>query len=287
MRSAHASCPKESVGSIRMHFGTNNAAQKGIGVIMRIYAAKDYKDMSRKAANLISAQVILKPDAVLGLATGSTPVGAYEQLREWYEQGDLDFSAIHSVNLDEYKGLSGEHDQSYRYFMNHNLFDHVNIVKENTNVPNGLAEDAEAECARYDGVIRELGGIDLQLLGIGGNGHIGFNEPCDVFEKGTHVVTLTEETRRSNARFFSSIDEVPTHALTMGIGGIMSAKKVLLLASGEAKAQALYDSCFGPVTPGVPASILQLHSDAVIIADEAALKLIREKTGWEGEVYDN
>ena len=288
MRSAQAYCSKESFGSIRrMHYGANNAAQKGIGVIMRIYAAKDYKDMSRKAANLISAQVILKPDAVLGLATGSTPVGAYEQLREWYEQGDLDFSAIHSVNLDEYKGLSGEHDQSYRYFMNHNLFDHVNIAKENTNVPNGLAEDAEAECARYDGVIRELGGIDLQLLGIGGNGHIGFNEPCDVFEKRTHVVTLTEETRRSNARFFSSIDEVPTHALTMGIGGIMSAKKVLLLASGEAKAQALYDSCFGPVTPGVPASILQLHSDAVIIADEAALKLIREKTGWEGEVYDN
>lgn len=154
-------------------------------------------------------------------------------------------------------------------------------------MPSGLAEDAEAECRRYDGVIRELGGIDLQLLGIGGNGHIGFNEPCDVFEKGTHVVTLTEETRRSNARFFSSIDEVPTHALTMGIGGIMSAKKVLLLASGEAKAQALYDSCFGPVTPGVPASVLQLHNDVVIIADEAALAIIREKTGWEGEVYDN
>ena len=151
---------------------------------MRIYAAKDYKDMSRKAANLISAQVILKPDAVLGLATGSTPVGAYEQLRAWYEQGDLDFSAVHSVNLDEYKGLSGEHDQSYRYFMNHNLFDHVNIDKENTNVPNGLARDPEAECARYDGLIRELGGIDLQLLGIGGNGHIGFNEPGEVFEKG-------------------------------------------------------------------------------------------------------
>ena len=254
---------------------------------MKIYVTEDYQSMSRKAANLISAQVILKPDAVLGLATGSTPVGAYEQLREWHDKGDLDFSAIRSVNLDEYKGLSGEHDQSYRYFMNHNLFDHVNIKKENTNVPSGLAEDAEAECRRYDGVIRELGGIDLQLLGIGGNGHIGFNEPCDVFEKGTHVVTLTEETRRSNARFFSSIDEVPTHALTMGIGGIMSAKKVLLLASGEAKAQALYDSCFGPVTPGVPASVLQLHNDVVIIADEAALAMIRQKTGWEGEVYDN
>lgn len=254
---------------------------------MRIYAAKDYKDMSRKAANLLSAQVIMKPEAVLGLATGSTPVGAYEQLREWYEKGDLDFSRVRSVNLDEYKGLSGDHDQSYRYFMNHNLFDHVNICKEDTNVPNGLAQDSEAECRRYDQVIRDMGGIDLQLLGIGGNGHIGFNEPSDVFEKRTHVVTLTEDTRRSNARFFASIDQVPTHALTMGIGGIMSAKKVLLLASGEAKAQALYDSCLGPVTPKVPASILQLHNDTVIIADEAALALIREKTGWKGEVYDN
>ena len=136
-------------------------------------------------------------------------------------------------------------------------------------------------------MIAEMGGIDLQLLGIGGNGHIGFNEPCEVFEKGTHVVTLTEETRQSNARFFSSIDEVPTHALTMGIQNIMSAKKVLLLASGDGKAKALYDSCFGPVTPHVPASVLQLHSDVVIIADESALTLIRENTHWEGMVYDN
>lgn len=261
--------------------------RKGRYKAMKIYAAKDYNDLSRKAANLISAQVIMKPHAVLGLATGSTPVGAYKQLIEWYEKGDLDFSLIRSVNLDEYKGLSGEHDQSYRYFMNHNLFDHVNIKKENTNVPNGLAEDAEAECLRYNQVIRSMGGIDLQLLGIGGNGHIGFNEPADVFETETHVVTLTEDTRRSNARFFSSIDEVPTHALTMGVKNIMSAKKILLLASGEAKAQAIYDSCFGPVTPGVPASVLQLHSDVVVIADEAALTMIREKKHWEGMVYDN
>ena len=259
---------------------------------MKIYAARDYNDLSRKAANIISAQVIMKPDAVLGLATGSTPVGTYKQLIEWCEKGDLDFSRIHSVNLDEYKGLSGEHDQSYRYFMNHNLFDHVNIKKENTSVPSGLAEDTRAECERYDRVIRELGGIDLQLLGIGGNGHIGFNEPCDVFEKGTHVVTLTEETRQSNARFFTSIDEVPTHAMTMGIGSIMSARKILLLASGAGKAQAVYDSCFGPVTPGVPASVLQLHSDVIVIADEDALSLVKEKAGlavesWEGMIYDN
>ena len=261
--------------------------KKGVGVRMKIYAAKDYNDMSRKAANIISAQILLKPDAVLGLATGSTPVGAYRQLIEKHEAGDLDFSRIHSVNLDEYKGLSGDHDQSYRYFMNHNLFDHVNIDKANTNVPNGLAEDPEAECKRYNHVIDEEAGIDLQLLGIGNNGHIGFNEPCDVFEKGTHVVTLTEETRQSNARFFTSIDEVPTHALTMGVGNIMSAKKVLLLASGEGKAKALYESCFGPVTPQVPASVLQLHSDVVVIADEAALSLIRKNTGWEDMIYDN
>lgn len=272
-------------GGVRMK--TETAQKKGMGAIMKIYAAKDYNDLSRKAANIISAQIIMKPDGVLGLATGSTPVGAYKQLIDWYEKGDLDFSQIRSVNLDEYKGLSGEHDQSYRYFMNHNLFNHVNINKEVTNVPNGLAEDAEAECARYNQVIADLGGIDLQLLGIGGNGHIGFNEPCQVFEKGTHVVTLTEETRQSNARFFSSIDEVPTHALTMGIGNIMSAKKILLLASGEAKAKAVYDSCFGPVTPNVPASVLQLHSDVIVIADEAALTLVREKTGWAEGVYEN
>lgn len=254
---------------------------------MKIYAAKDYADLSRKAANIISAQVIMKPNAVLGLATGSTPIGAYRQLIEWYNKGDIDFSQTLSINLDEYKGLSGQHDQSYRYFMNHNLFDHVNIKKENTNVPNGLAEDAAAECQRYNNVIKTLGGIDLQLLGIGGNGHIGFNEPGSAFEKETHLVTLTEQTRQSNARFFSSIDEVPTHAFTMGIKSIMAAKKILLLATGEAKAKALYDSFFGPVTPGVPASILQLHNDCIVIADEAALSIIREKTGWEGNVFDN
>ncbi|MDE5590628.1 MAG: glucosamine-6-phosphate deaminase [Acetatifactor sp.] len=254
---------------------------------MRIYAAKDYADLSRKAANIISAQVIMKPNAVLGLATGSTPVGAYRQLIEWYNKGDVDFFQISSVNLDEYKGLSGEHDQSYRYFMNHNFFDHINIKKENTNVPDGLAPDAEAECRRYNHVIKSLGGIDLQLLGIGGNGHIGFNEPGAAFEKETHLVTLTEQTRESNARFFAGLDEVPTHAFTMGIKSIMSAKKILLLATGENKAKALYDSFFGPVTPGVPASILQLHNDCTIIADEEALSLIREKTDWKDVNYDN
>ena len=244
---------------------------------MIIIKTKDYNELSKKAADIIGAQVILKPDCVLGLATGSTPVGAYKELIKAYEAGELDFSQVKSVNLDEYKGLTGDHDQSYRYFMNTNLFDHVNIDKANTNVPSGVEEDGEAECERYNKLIEDLGGIDLQLLGIGGNAHIGFNEPCDEFVKGTHLVTLEEDTRQANARFFASIDEVPTQAYTMGIQNIMSAKKVLLLANGKAKAQAVYDTCFGPVKPQVPASILQMHPDCVIIADEDALSLCTEK----------
>lgn len=252
---------------------------------MKIQAAKNYNDLSRKAANLISAQVIIKPDAVLGLATGSTPIGTYAQLIDWYRKGDIDFSQTVSVNLDEYMGLGGDHDQSYRYFMNEQLFNHINIRKEYTNVPDGKADDLEGECARYNQVIRQTGGIDLQLLGIGGNGHIGFNEPGDVFEKETHVVTLTSETRQSNARFFQSLDEVPTHAITMGMQNIMSAQRILLLATGEAKAEAVYNSFFGPITPAVPASILQLHKEVTVIADEAALSLVREKLDWKEDTY--
>lgn len=244
---------------------------------MIIYAAKDYQDMSRKAANIMSAQIIMKPDAVLGLATGSTPVGMYRQLVEWYNKGDLDFSRISSVNLDEYRGLSGDNEQSYRYFMNTNLFDHVNIDKSRTFVPNGLEEDSDKACADYNEIIRSMGGVDIQLLGIGGNGHIGFNEPGDVFEKETHVVDLTESTLQANSRFFESMDEVPKQAYTMGIKNIMAARKILLVATGAAKAQALYDSLYGPITPNVPASILQLHNDVTVVADEDALSLIREK----------
>lgn len=244
---------------------------------MVLYQAKDYKDLSRKAANIISAQVISKPTSVLGLATGSTPVGTYEQLVEWYQKGDLDFSQVTSVNLDEYKGLSGDHDQSYRYFMNHNLFDHVNIDKSRTFVPDGTEPDSEVACAKYNAIIDAVGGIDLQLLGIGGNGHIGFNEPADSFVALTHCVTLTESTIQANARFFDSADEVPKYAYTMGIKNIMSAKKVLLLASGASKAQTVYDSFFGPIVPSVPASVLQLHNDVIVIADEAALTVCREK----------
>lgn len=244
---------------------------------MTIYEAKDYQDMSKKAANIIAAQIIMKPDAVLGLATGSTPVGAYEGLVEKYKKGELDFSKVTSVNLDEYKGLPGDNDQSYRYFMNTNLFDHVNINKERTFVPNGLEEDSEKACSEYNDIIDSVGGIDLQLLGIGGNGHIGFNEPDEVFHAKTHCVDLTESTIQANARFFESMDEVPKQAYTMGIQNIMGAKKILLVASGEGKAKALYDSVCGPITPKVPASVLQLHNDVVIVADEAALSMIKEK----------
>lgn len=244
---------------------------------MIIYEGKDYNEVSRKAAQIMAAQIIAKPQSVLGLATGSTPVGMYQQMVEWCKAGDLDFSQITSVNLDEYKGLSGDNDQSYRYFMNTNLFDHVNIDKTRTFVPNGLEEDSEKACADYNEVIRSVGGVDMQLLGIGGNGHIGFNEPSDAFEKETHCVDLTESTIKANARFFASMDEVPKQAYTMGIKNIMEAKKILLVANGEAKAEALYNSLYGPITPQVPASILQLHPDVTVVADEAALSLIKEK----------
>ena len=241
---------------------------------MKIYKAKDYKDMSRKAANIISAQVIMKPNCVLGLATGGTPVGAYAQLVDWYNKGDLDFSEVTTVNLDEYKGLPRTNDQSYYYFMHQHLFDRVNIDPERTNVPNGMEPDAEKECGRYEELIRSLGGVDLQLLGLGHNGHIGFNEPGEAFEKETHCVDLTESTIEANKRFFASADDVPKQAYTMGIKTIMQAKKILIVVNGENKADIVERAFFGPVTPEVPASILQLHNDVTLVGDEAALAKI-------------
>lgn len=241
---------------------------------MKIYKAKDYKDMSRKAANIISAQVIMKPNCVLGLATGSTPIGTYAQLVEWYNKGDLDFSEVTTVNLDEYKGLPRTNDQSYYYFMHQHLFDRVNIDPERTNVPNGMEPDAEKECGRYEELIRSLGGVDLQLLGLGHNGHIGFNEPGEAFEKETHCVDLTESTIEANKRFFASADDVPKQVYTMGIKTIMQAKKILIVVNGENKADIVERAFFGPVTPEVPASILQLHNDVTLVGDEAALAKI-------------
>lgn len=241
---------------------------------MKIYKAKDYKEMSRKAANIISAQVILKPDSVLGLATGSSPIGTYEELIERYKKGDLDFSQVTSVNLDEYKGLTPDNDQSYYYFMQENLFKHININKENTFIPDGTQPDSQKACDTYNEIIHSVGGVDLQLLGLGNNGHIGFNEPDEIFAKETHCVDLAPSTIEANARFFSSKEEVPTKAYTMGIKTIMEAKKILLVVSGEGKADIVRDAFFGPITPKVPASILQLHPDVTLVGDEAALSKI-------------
>ena len=237
---------------------------------MKIIKTADYNEMSRKAANIIAAQMILKPNSVLGLATGSSPIGTYKELIKKCEEGDIDFSDITTVNLDEYRGLPRTNDQSYYYFMNDNLFNHVNIDKARTHVPNGEVADAEEECGNYEALIKSLGGVDLQLLGLGHNGHIGFNEPADEFAKVTNCVDLQESTIEANKRFFASIDDVPRQAYTMGIGTIMAAKKILVVVSGADKAAIVKKAFTGPVTPRVPASILQMHADVTVVCDAAA-----------------
>ena len=244
---------------------------------MKIIEAKDYQDLSRKTANIISAQVIIKPNCVLGLATGSSPIGTYKQLIEWYNKGDLDFSQVNTVNLDEYKGLAQDNPQSYYYFMYENFFKHINIDLNNVHIPNGLEEDITKECSNYDQIINSLGGVDLQLLGLGYNGHIGFNEPYESFNRTTHCVTLTPSTIDANARFFDKTEDIPRYAYTMGIGNIMSTRKILLIVNGKGKAQILKEVIEGPITPTVPASILQLHTDVTIIADQEALSLLTDK----------
>ena len=244
---------------------------------MKVIVTKNYEEMCQKAARIIAAQITLKEDSVLGLATGSTPIGIYEDLVKKYEDGRLDFSEVCTVNLDEYVGLSADNDQSYRWFMNHHLFDHINIPKQYTYVPNGCAADPEDECEDYELLIQQLGGVDLQLLGLGPNGHIGFNEPADSFETETHVTALTESTIEANSRFFASKEEVPTSAITMGIGTIMQAKKIVLVANGAGKAKAVKAMLFGPVTPQCPASILRFHQDVTVIVDEAAFSLAAEQ----------
>jgi len=241
---------------------------------MKIYRAKDYKDMSRKAANILSAQVILKENSVLGLATGSSPIGVYQQLIEWYRKGDIDFSHVTTINLDEYCGLPPSSKQSYRYFMNVNLFDHINIEPENTHVPNGVSPDAKQECSRYENLIRRVGGIDMQLLGLGHNGHIGFNEPGSAFEAETHCVDLSESTIEANKQYFGSAEEMPRQAYTVGIKTIMQARRIVVVVSGESKAGIVRDALFGPITPQVPASVLQLHNNVTLVGDEAALSLL-------------
>jgi glucosamine-6-phosphate deaminase len=238
---------------------------------MRVYKTRDYDHASRVAANILSAQVIMKPDCVLGLATGATPEGLYKQLIEWYKKGDIDFKKVRTVNLDEYVGLDGSNDQSYRYFMDSHFFNHINIKKENTNLPCGTEKDTEKACKDYNKIIKSMGGVDMQLLGLGLNGHIGFNEPGAAFDKETHVVDLSKSTIDANSRFFASIDDVPKQAITMGIKSIMQSKKVLLMVTGENKRNIVKEAFFGPITPNVPASVLQLHNDVILVGDEAAL----------------
>ena len=238
---------------------------------MEVIVKKNYEEMSKAAATLFAAEIMENPKTILGMATGSTPVGLYKELVKMYEAGDLDFSQVTTFNLDEYIGLAPEHDQSYHYFMHDHFFDHVNIDPSRINLPNGMEPDEKKECARYDAVLRSVGDVDIQLLGIGRNGHIGFNEPDDYFSKGTHCVNLTESTIEANKRFFASADDVPRQAYTMGVQTIMLARRIVLVVSGENKAETVREAFFGPVTPQVPASILQLHTDVSIVADEAAL----------------
>jgi glucosamine-6-phosphate deaminase len=224
-----------------------------------------YEQMCRKAANLLSAQIILKEDSVVGLATGSTPLGIYQTLVKWYEKGDLDFSRVRTVNLDEYCALPFDDPHSYHYFMHTHLFSRINVKDGNTHIPNGLAPDIQAECSRYDALIQSLGGIDIQLLGIGRNGHIGFNEPANVFSKNTTHIRLSENTIQANARFFDSAQQVPRSAITMGMQSIMCSRKIVLVANGKDKQEILLRAMEGPITPEVPASILQLHPDTHIL----------------------
>ena len=246
--------------------------------MIRIIPGKTNADASISAANVVAEIVSAKPNCVLGLATGSSPINMYRELIRKNESGEISFKQVRTVNLDEYVGLTPDHDQSYRYFMNENLFNHIDIDKANTNVPSGIAADPAAECVRYDSVIASMGGVDIQVLGIGNNGHIGFNEPDSHFPKTTTLVELTESTIDANARFFATRDLVPTKAISMGIGQIMAADKILLLAFGKAKADILEKSLFGPVTPEVPASVLQFFKGEVVVcADDEALSVIREK----------
>ncbi|NLN06940.1 MAG: glucosamine-6-phosphate deaminase [Firmicutes bacterium] len=241
---------------------------------MEIYVVDNYKVLSTRAALIVAGQICAKADTVLGLATGSTPLGMYRELTEMHKKDGLDFSRVVSFNLDEYLGLAPDNVQSYHYFMWENFFKYINIRPENTHIPDGLAADTEAACVQYEQALQRAGGVDLQILGIGRNGHIGFNEPSTRFTGPTHVVRLSDDTIKANARFFASMEEVPTHAITMGIKTIMQAKKILLLANGKEKAQAIKAAVCGDIDPAVPASILQLHSDCIFLVDREAAQYL-------------
>ncbi|MGG0285357.1 glucosamine-6-phosphate deaminase [Peribacillus butanolivorans] len=238
---------------------------------MNIIKVQDYKEMSQSAANIVIRKVKENSKIKLGLATGGTPKGTYDALIEDHMQNNTSYENVTSFNLDEYIGLDSNDPNSYHYYMDQSLFAHININKEQTYLPNGTADSLDKECTRFDKMIETLGGIDLQILGIGQNGHIGFNEPGTSFSSGTHVVALEESTRQANARYFDSIDEVPTRAITMGIATIMKSKEILLLISGEEKAETLKKLIHGEITEEFPASILKKHNNVTIIADQKAL----------------
>lgn len=242
---------------------------------MKLIVAKNYEELSKLAAKEFVDVINIKPNAIMGLATGSSPMGMYKELIKMYINKEVDFSNVISFNLDEYVGLGSDHPQSYRYFMDNNFFNHIDIKRENIFIPNGLSKDLKAECESYDNKIQELGGIDIQLLGIGNNGHIAFNEPKNELLLGTHIIRLTEDTIKANSRFFDSIDKVPKEALTMGLGGIMRAKKIVLIASGESKVDAIKGLLSGKITTDNPATMLQMHRDVIVIVDESIYKLLK------------
>lgn len=241
---------------------------------MKFKVFDSYEELSAYSAELVAGVIREKEDAVLGLATGSSPLGLYEELIKLYDDGNLDFSKIRSINLDEYVGLDGNHDQSYRYFMDINFFNHINIDKKNTFVPNGIAEDLVKGAKEYDELIESLGGVDVQVLGIGPNGHIGFNEPAEQLNLNTHIAELTEETIKANARFFASEKDVPTRAVTMGVGPIMKARKVILIASGENKAWAVKSLVDDMISTTIPATLLKVHPDVTVLLDKSAASLL-------------
>lgn len=244
---------------------------------MKVIVCKDSETMSKAAAQIFAERIRKKPNIILGLATGGTPVKMYKELIRMHKEEGLDFSKVISFNLDEYLGITGDHDQSYRYFMNTNLFDHINIDKANTHVLSGTAKDAAAECKSYEAAIKKAGGIDIQLLGIGGNGHIAFNEPGSAKDSRTRVVNLTQKTIEDNARFFSSADEVPKQALSMGNGTILEAQEIVLIADKASKADAISKSIEGPVTEQVPASLLQTHKNATFVVDKDAASKLKKQ----------
>ncbi len=240
---------------------------------MKIIIVKDYEEMSQKAAGIVAEQIAVKPDSVIGFATGSTPIGLYKNLIKKYENGEISFKKVTTVNLDEYVGLDKNHKQSYNYFMNYNLFDHIDVDKNNVNIPNGRPNGLYAECVRYMDKLESLQ-QDIQILGIGSNGHIGFNEPGTRFKSVTHVVELSESTISDNSRLFDDISEVPKMAITMGISEIMNAKHILVLANGDNKAEAVYKMIKGEISEACPASVLQNHPNCTVIIDEKAAKLL-------------